>query len=212
MIYAYSELYRDDAMDRLGGMLDFAVNDCAFNIEAFLQRFVISGVAAQFEKGNPRYVSGFSGEELVHEVVRWSGLLRNLPEASFCTMERTPEYWCGWILAYYQWKTVKPFARIIRECPGTELLQLYPVLHEASEERAAEALRQRAEERHAQSQLQRLRVYAGMTQAVLAERSGVSLRSIQMYEQRRKDINKAQAMTLFRLADALACGEEDLLE
>ena len=42
--------------------------------------------------------------------------------------------------------------------------------------------------------------------------SGVSLRSIQMYEQRNKDINKAQSESLYRLAKALGCTMEDLLE
>ena len=44
------------------------------------------------------------------------------------------------------------------------------------------------------------------------EMSGVSLRSIQMYEQRNKDINKAQAESLYCLAKALGCTMEDLLE
>jgi transcriptional regulator with XRE-family HTH domain len=57
-----------------------------------------------------------------------------------------------------------------------------------------------------------MRLYAGMTQAALAQKAEVSLRSVQMYEQRRKDINKAQAETLFRLAAVLGCREKDLLE
>ena len=46
----------------------------------------------------------------------------------------------------------------------------------------------------------------------LAKKADVSLRSIQMYEQQRKDINKAQAVTLQRLANALGCRERDLME
>jgi len=46
----------------------------------------------------------------------------------------------------------------------------------------------------------------------LAERSGVSIRSIQMYEQRNKNINKASADTMYRLAKALGCTMEDLIE
>ena len=50
------------------------------------------------------------------------------------------------------------------------------------------------------------------TQAELARRSNVSLRSIQMYEQRNKDINKASAATVLSLAKVLGCTMEDLLE
>lgn len=40
----------------------------------------------------------------------------------------------------------------------------------------------------------------------------MELRSIQMYEQRRNDINKAQVETLYKLARVLGCNIEDLLE
>lgn len=54
--------------------------------------------------------------------------------------------------------------------------------------------------------------FYGCTQAELARRSNVSLRSIQMYEQRNKDINKASAETVLSLAKVLGCTMEDLLE
>ena len=44
------------------------------------------------------------------------------------------------------------------------------------------------------------------------EQSGVNLRSIQMYEQRNKDINKASADTIYRIANTLGCTMEDLIE
>jgi len=58
----------------------------------------------------------------------------------------------------------------------------------------------------------RLRDAADLSQSQLAGESGVSLRSIQMYEQRNKDINKAQALTLAKIARVLGCAVEDLLE
>ncbi len=51
-----------------------------------------------------------------------------------------------------------------------------------------------------------------MTQKKLAEASGVALRMIQLYEQRKQDINKSQAIALTRLAHVLGCKAEDLLE
>ena len=52
----------------------------------------------------------------------------------------------------------------------------------------------------------------GISQAELAKRSGVSLRSIQMYEQRNKDINKASVDTIYSIAKVLGCTMEDLVE
>lgn len=62
------------------------------------------------------------------------------------------------------------------------------------------------------SNLKEYRLKKNMTQLVLAERSGVSSRMIQHYEQGVKDINKAQGLTLQALAQVLCCSMEDLLE
>ncbi|MDE6586211.1 MAG: helix-turn-helix domain-containing protein [Clostridia bacterium] len=63
-----------------------------------------------------------------------------------------------------------------------------------------------------ETKLKHIRTAKGYSQKQLAELSGVSLRSIQMYEQRRKDINKAQSDSLYHLAKVLCCTMEDLLE
>ena len=51
-----------------------------------------------------------------------------------------------------------------------------------------------------------------LSQRELAERSGVSLRTLQDYEKGQKPINKAAAITVLRIAQALNCKVEDLLE
>lgn len=60
--------------------------------------------------------------------------------------------------------------------------------------------------------LKLIRVMSGLSQAKLAEISGVNVRMIQHYEQGAKDINAAAALTVYRLAQALNCTIEDLLE
>lgn len=62
------------------------------------------------------------------------------------------------------------------------------------------------------TQLQQMRRLAGYSQRILAEKSGVSLRMIQQYEQGAKDINKATGTNLLALARALGCKMEDLME
>lgn len=62
------------------------------------------------------------------------------------------------------------------------------------------------------SNLKRIRTDSGLSQTELAEHSGVNVRMIQHYEQGIKDINKAQAITIHKLAQALKCNMEDLLE
>lgn len=60
--------------------------------------------------------------------------------------------------------------------------------------------------------LKRIREERGLTQKELADRSRVSLRMIQYYEQGYKDINKAEALTVYTLSKALKCKVADLLE
>ena len=59
--------------------------------------------------------------------------------------------------------------------------------------------------------LKKMRMEKGMSQSALAEASGVSVRMIQHYEQGFRDINKAEALTVLRLADALGCDVKDIL-
>jgi transcriptional regulator with XRE-family HTH domain len=61
------------------------------------------------------------------------------------------------------------------------------------------------------ARLQTIRRAAGLTQKALAEQSGAALRMIQLYEQRDKDINKASALSLAKIAHVLGCEVEDLL-
>ena len=71
---------------------------------------------------------------------------------------------------------------------------------------------ERIREHFKDTNLKRIRTAYGCSQSELARLSGVTLRSIQMYEQRRKDINKASADTLYSIAKVLGCSIEDLLE
>lgn len=59
--------------------------------------------------------------------------------------------------------------------------------------------------------LKKIRINKGISQSDLANQSGVSLRTIQEYEQGRKSLNKASGETLYKLAKALNCNIEDLL-
>ena len=63
------------------------------------------------------------------------------------------------------------------------------------------------------SKLQDRRKAAGFSQSQLAARvEGLSVRSLQHYEQGSLDINKAAALIVWRLAVALGCDVVDLLE
>ena len=52
----------------------------------------------------------------------------------------------------------------------------------------------------------------GLSQSELAQQSGIPLRTLQQYEQRRKNINNAKAVYLVDLASVLRCEVRDLIE
>jgi len=208
---AYKETYLSHAAKTLGSMLEYAVNDCEMAGGLFLHMFITSGLAEQFERGNPKVIAGMSGVELAVQAIEAVTGVKAAAEPQERDY-RTPEYWVGWVLAQYQWYTAMSFAAVLRFLPFDDLMRMYTTLHEADITKfymTADAIRARE---FPQINLKRIREAAGMSQSQLAGEAGVSLRSIQMYEQRNKDVNKAQAITLAKIARALGCEIEDLLE
>jgi len=59
--------------------------------------------------------------------------------------------------------------------------------------------------------LKQYRKRAGLTQDGLAEKAGISPRTLQDYEQGQKPLEKAAAITVLNLARALGCTVEDLI-
>ena len=74
MTPAYEEMYLNDAMRAMGEMLDYAVHDCGCSGDLFFTQFLSSGVAEQFERGNPKFVGGMSGVERAREAVSYTHL------------------------------------------------------------------------------------------------------------------------------------------
>ena len=211
MMHAYDEQYLDDAMRNLGEAADYAVNACKINLQKFFDLFVATGFATQFGNGVPKIISGLSGTELVHEIVVKAGIEQGLPEVQ-TEYDCSPEYWCGWIVAYYQWNTGRTFKDIFQNISAEEIENLYHPLHEASEDKFVDVVNSIIEKKTTTTKLQELRKNIGYSQRELAEKSGVNLRTLQQYELKAKDINKATASNLFALAQALGCKAEDLLE
>ena len=94
----------------------------------------------------------------------------------------------------------------------SEIVNMYHPYHEMDIRHFYEAMDKRMRIQTRETNLKRIREAFGLSQSELAKKSGVSLRSIQMYEQRNNDIDKAQGHTLYKLSVALGCDIEDLLE
>jgi DNA-binding transcriptional regulator YiaG len=207
---AYSEMYLEDAMRNLGTAFDFAKHSYHIEMEDFYIYFVNSGIAGQFENGVPKYISGMSGIEIVLEVLKGRESIHY--EENYISYDYTCEYWCGWILAYYQWYYSIGFDDLHYYLKMKDLERLYDILHETSEAKAIEVISTYIRNKKLITRLQYHRVKNNLSQKSLSEKTGISLRMIQQYEQRKKDINKAAVSSVYCLARALNCHIENLME
>jgi DNA-binding Xre family transcriptional regulator len=210
MICAYDELYLPLAQRVMGDMLDFSVNTLRVAIGEFYKMFLVSGMAHQFEIGNPTYVAGKNGCEVARLVMDECGW--RYPDAEDAMyLDKSQEYWIGWALAYYQWKSNRSFLEIAHSVPVESMYAMYPTLHEADLSLFVDVMDEKCREYADQSRLRRFRSYAMLSQRQLADASGVALRQIQLFEQGQRDIKKTQGETLKRLAQALHCDMDELL-
>lgn len=134
----------------------------------------------------------------------------DVPDAMY--LDKSPEYLAGWALAYYQWLTDRSFKEILRAVSLEKIIDMYPVYHEMDIEKFVEQMHRLMKEAFPYTRLREHRDNCGMSQAELATEAGVPLRQIQLFEQGRRDINKTAAITLHKLAKAMCCRMEDLLE
>ena len=127
-------------------------------------------------------------------------------------LDKSPEYWAGWALAYYQWYTGRTFIKIYKVVSVQELLNMYDVYHEMDIQKFVDEINERWEAFYTDTNLKRIRLISGLSQRELAELSNVSLRQIQLFEQRQRDINHTRAIDVLKLAKILVCKSEELLE
>ncbi len=208
----YSELYLNDAKKNLGEMIEYAVVDLGYEPDEFFGYFISSGIADKFGKGNPKYVAGLSGMELAENVLRTVGMKVKSKQCDH-TGHKGIAYWSGWILAYYQWETGRRFEDIVNDGLTLSCVFSMYILHEADESKFVDTANEMIARNQAEkkSKLSVIRKARGFTQAELAKASGISLRMIQLYEQKQNDISKAQVDTVLALCKALGCDVEDLI-
>lgn len=211
MIRAYDKVYLDKARTAMGRMLDFAVHELGYALSDFWSEFLRSGVAKRFGEGDFTLLVGKSGVELAYEVVECmhGEQERRSPRYS---LDRSAEYWTGWAVAYYQWESGLFFEEITEVVPIEAICEMYSPYHEMDIRQFVDEMNRRYRLVRLDTNLKRMRKAAGLSQRELAEWSGVPLRTLQQYEQRQKNINRARVDYLVVLAQKLGCRVEALLE
>lgn len=130
MTHAYQEIYLSKAQSVLGDAFDYAVNTCGILGNDFVKLFIVSSVSKRMENGEPAYLVGRSGIEIVREIVEETKgqELQIEPQDHF---GRSKEYWIGWTVAYYQWYSGRKYSDIFKVLSFEDLQKMYYILHEA---------------------------------------------------------------------------------
>ncbi|MBP5159111.1 MAG: helix-turn-helix transcriptional regulator [Lachnospiraceae bacterium] len=212
-MHAYSELYLGNARRAMASMLQNAVYAAGLDLKTYYDAFLHSTISKLFETGVPRIVSGKSGVELMYEVLEESGLIgKDGERRQWEGTDRTPEYWTGYSLAYYQWSCGLSFSRINEIADIDRICSMYNPYHEMDITKFVDRMEDFRHDESLMTRLKKYRELIGLSQGALAEETGISVRTIQNFEQRRKDINKAAFDTVVTLSRALHCKPEDLME
>lgn len=204
---AYEESYVGSVQQAMGSMLDYAVNVRGEDMRSYYALFLCSRFPSLLERGCPGIFIGRSGTEMAIELL-------GEPPVSAARQMLCPgrEYWAGWALAYYQWRSGRSLAEIEQLVPISQVELLYRPYHEMDISSFCLRMDELCAAAQPLTNLQLLRTRAQLSQRQLAELSGVPVRTLQQYEQRQKSINRARAEYVVRLARALCCEPWDLLE
>lgn len=213
MAHPYNQMYLNDAMANMAEAVEVSKLIYKFELDFFMNLFISSGLSHQFEIGNPKYIVGRSGTELVNEVVsRVYGSAKVIESRSYYCAPGS-EYWAGWVMAYYQWKTGMTFKEIQRIMSLEEIHSHYNPYHEMDEEQIVDLINKKAAKANIEGahRLQAYRKLWGMSQSELSKAANVNLRTLQQYEIGAKDLCKASASTVVALSNVLKCSPKDIL-
>lgn len=139
-MHAYIEPYLKGVMRNVGVMSHFCINEYGLTPEEFARIFARSHVAEQISLGNPRFLAGMSGKEMADMIMEsLDGDIRSDKGSDMYYI--TPEYWTGWVMAYYQWYTAKSFAQMYADGQTYDRVhKMYHTMHEADLAKVVEAM------------------------------------------------------------------------
>lgn len=211
MMKDYRNIYLNDYVNLLSNAFDYAITDLKIDLDYFEKIIISSKYTRLLEILNPSIVSGESGIELILKMIEEKNLDIEIKEKEYRDY-RTSAFWLGYAISNYQFYKRKRFKDIFRKIHLKDILNMYDTYHEADIFVFIDDFDSMLSNINLESKLKTIRERNGLSQNDLADLSNVSLRSIQLYEQKVNDIDKAQANTLYKLSTALSCSIEDLLE
>lgn len=214
MTFAYDNNMVFRAQNLVAVMIDFSVHGLEYGLDDFYNKFLDSKYSSKIESGDSSTIMGMSGIELACNILEIDEMenekLADYELDSITT--RSPEYWIGWAVAYYQWKSTLSFREINMIRSISDMKLMYHPYHEMDIEKFCDKMKELYLECNEITRLKKARTNIGISQRELSEITGIPVKTIQQYEQRQKNINHARVDYLISLSKALNCDIELLVE
>lgn len=131
-IPAYDIDYLEAAQEDMGALFDVAINVLKFPYSEFQKLFLNNELSERFGKGDSFVIWGKSGTEIAFQItnIEITNEYRQILTENGLKPILSPEYWAGWSLAYYQWKSGKSFNEILSKISFESIVHLYFPYHE----------------------------------------------------------------------------------
>ena len=209
MRIAYQKSKLNETEYLLGDYFNIAINGYYQSPKKAYKRLLVSKYGNLISKGNSAIISGKTGHELFYDITLETTKTYEIKK-NLLLSSNTKEFWAGWILAYLQWATARSFDNIYEILPFERIIKMYYPYHEMDERRFVDDVTNKFF--NEKTNLKRIRKRNKLTQKELALKSNVSIRTIQMLEQKQNDVNQTEAINLFNISKILNCKMEDLLD
>ena len=222
---AYNINYLSNVAGNLGAMLDCGVNTLEFGMRDFYNMFLSSDMSMRLNRGDCYTICTLGGVELAEYVVchamnnsnfihvrKASDPAYNQQLSDAIINVNSAEYWTGTVIAAYAREKNISYDELDRCIPIEDIYELYSDFRDADELMIGIRLDEMMSAASKVAKVKVRRELMGISQEELARRSEVPIRTLQQYEQKRKNINNAKAISLVNLAGALHCEVRDLME
>jgi len=222
---AYNRSYLENVKSNLGAMLDCGINTLEFGPRDFYNMFLDSDMSDKINRGDAYSICTLGGVELAEYVVCFAmnnSKYIHVKKASDPAFNQhlndaiinvnSKEYWAGTVIAEYAWEENMSYQELDGYISVEEVIALYKDFANADSLVINIRLDEMLNAKKKVAKLKLRREMLGLSQSELAQQSGIPLRTLQQYEQRRKNINNAKAVYLVDLASVLRCEVRDLIE
>lgn len=209
MICAYDKVYLNNVQKMMGASFQYVVYDCHQSLRSYYDMFLKSPYSQKLASGDILTLTGLTGIEIAIEVMGVKD--EDIVKPSYYS-KKSQEYWTGWALAYYQWYSGKGYDLLDQEVGIEQIMDLYNPYHEMDIMQFVDKMHELCQKQRLVTYLKKYREMSGLSQSELSRIANVPVKTIQQYEQKRKDINKAQVETVVKLARAIGCRVEDIME